>query len=128
MALQCKGLQIYDGPSSVVMEIWISGKLTREDYENFESEFERVLLTQERVRFKIMLHEFNGWKENALWKHVKFNSKHFTEVDRICIVGKARWAGAMTLFHKPFTQAMVRYFDFAAAQEADRWIAATQES
>lgn len=122
MALLCKGLRIYDGPSSVVMEISISGKLTRNDYEHFESEFERVLMAQQRVRLQITLQEFNGWNENALWKNVKFNSKHFGEVDRICIVGESKWIEAISFFHKPFAGALVRYFNVSEELAASDWI------
>ncbi len=122
MIMRYRDPVVYEAPSSVVMAISISGKLTREDYENFESEFERVLATQDRVRLLILLDDFEGWTAGALWDDIKFDAKHFNDVDRIAIVGESKWEQAITFFYKPFTRAKVQYFDRADEQTARAWI------
>lgn len=122
MIMRYKDPVVYEAPSSVVMEVSVSGKLTREDYENFESEFERLLATQDKVRLLLLLHDFDGWTAGAVWEDVKFDAKHFNDVDRIAIVGESKWEHAIAFFYKPFTRATVQYFDRADEQAARTWI------
>lgn len=104
------------------MEVSISGKLTREDYEDFVATFERVLATQDKVRLLLLLDDFDGWTAGAVWENIKFDVKHFNDVDRIAMVGESKWEHAIAFFHKPFTRAKVRYFDRADEQAARTWI------
>ncbi len=40
------------------------------------------------------------------------------------MVGEKRWQHGVAAFCKPFTTATVRYFDRAAATEAQKWVGA----
>lgn len=124
MPIECQDLDVFRRPSAVVMKLKASGKLTKEDYESFSAEFSRVLMAQQEVRLFIVLEDFHGWTASALWEDVKFDAKHFDDVERIAIVGDSRWAEAATVLYKPFTKASVRYFDESDVQKARDWIMA----
>lgn len=68
------------------------------------------------------MHEFHGWTAGALWEDIKFNLKHFTDIERLALVGERKWEASMAVFCKPFTTAMIRYFDAAKFDEAVKWI------
>ncbi len=68
------------------------------------------------------MHDFHGWTAGALWEDIKFDAKHFSEIERLAIVGEKQWEKDMAIFCKPFTSAKIRYFDYTAINEANVWI------
>jgi hypothetical protein len=48
--------------------------------------------------------------------------KHFSDIERLAMVGDKKWQHGMATFCKPFTKATVRYFDQAQAAEARTWL------
>ena len=102
--------------------IKVSGKLTTEDYALIVGELERLIENTRRIRLLIELHDFNGWTAGAMWEDIKFDFRHFSDIERIAVVGENRWEKGMTLFFKPFTAAIVRYFDNTSLDKAEDWI------
>jgi hypothetical protein len=49
--------------------------------------------------------------------------KHFADIERLAMVGEKKWQQGMATFCKPFTKAMIRYFDHAEGAEARKWLA-----
>ena len=56
------------------------------------------------------------------WEDIKFDSKHFADIERLAMVGEKKWQHGMATFCKPFTKATIRYFDHADAAEARKWL------
>ena len=44
-----------------VLEIKLSGTLTREDYEHFVPEVDRLIRQHGTVRMLVQMHDFHGW-------------------------------------------------------------------
>jgi hypothetical protein len=59
----------------------------------------------------------------ALWEDIKFDIRHFADIERLALVGEKRWQHGMATFSKPFTKATIRYFERADAAEAPKWLA-----
>jgi hypothetical protein len=107
---------------SNVLEVTLSGKLTREDYEAFVPEVERLIKEHGRLRMLCHLKDFHGWTMGALWEDMKFDWRHFSDIERLALVGDKRWEAGMATFCKPFTQATVQYFDVSDESKAVNWI------
>lgn len=105
-----------------VVEILLSGKLSREDYEHFVPEIEQMIKEHGKLRLLCHLKDFHGWTLGAIWEDVKFDLKHFSDIERLALVGDKKWEAGMAAFCKPFTRAKVRYFDAAEADKAAEWI------
>ena len=73
----------------------------------------------------VEMHNFHGWTAGALWEDIKFDAKHFNDIERIAIVAETKWEHDMTIFCKPFTSAKIRYFDHRAGNEARTWLEGT---
>lgn len=106
-----------------VLEAHLDGMLVKEDYARFVPEFERLLAEHGKLRVLVVMHDFHGWKIGALWEDIKFDVKHFRDIERIAIVGEKKWQEWMSAFCRPFTTAKVRYFDFDRLESARKWIA-----
>ena len=117
-------LQVNDRNGSKVVEIRVSGKLTKVDYEHFVPQIERLITQHGKLRVLFDMHDFHGWTAGALWQDLKFDLKHFRDIDRLALVGDRKWEAGMASFCRPFTTATIRYFDRPEAEEARRWLRA----
>lgn len=109
---------------SSIVALRISGKLTKEDYEQFLPLLEQRIREHGKIRLLVELGDFEGWTASAAWEDIKFDFKHFTDIERIAIVGHGMWEHGLAVFSKPFTAAKVRFFDREDVEEARRWIQA----
>ena len=105
-----------------VMEVALHGKLGREDYYMFAPEAERMIEKHGKIRILITMHDFDGWKPGALWEDIKWNTRHFSHIERMAVVGEKTWHRMLTGFYKPFTNAEVRYFTPEQLDAARAWI------
>jgi hypothetical protein len=102
--------------------VQLSGKLTKEDYQHFVPEVERLIQREGKIRMLVRMHDFHGWTMGALWEDIKFDLKHFADIERLALVGERQWEAGMAVFCKPFTRATIRYFDKSQYDEAQRWL------
>jgi hypothetical protein len=106
-----------------VLEVDLHGKLSYADYERFVPETERLILKHGKIRVLVTMHHFDGWDANAVWEDIKWNARHFSQIERLAVVGKKTWHRLMTGFARPFTPTQVRYFAPEQLSEARAWIA-----
>jgi hypothetical protein len=112
------------GPSTY-LEVRISGKLSGEDYEHLVPATEALIEREGKVRILMDMHDFHGWDLGALWADTKFAARHFSDIERLAMIGESKWEQGMATFCKPFTRATVRYFDRSEADAARSWIVAS---
>lgn len=105
-----------------VLEIRASGKLSKEDYQHFVPLVEKQIAANGKVRIVFEMHDFHGWEAGALWEDIKFDVKHFGDIERLALVGESKWEKGMAAFCKPFTRAKIQYFDSKDAAQAQTWI------
>lgn len=105
-----------------VVVIQLTGKLAKEDYEQFVPIVERLVKEHGKIRMLVQMHDFHGWTAGALWEDIRFDVKHFKDIERLALVGESKWQHGMAVFCKPFTTAKVRYFDTTEAEQARVWV------
>jgi hypothetical protein len=105
-----------------ILVIKLTGKLAKEDYEQFAPEVDRLIKQHGKLRMLVQMHDFHGWTAGALWQDIKFDLKNFRQIERVALVGEKSWEHGMATFCKPFTTATIRYFDRTEAEQAAEWI------
>lgn len=120
--------EVRNDATNNIVEVRVSGKLEKRDYERFVPELEQLIKDQGKLRVLILMEDFHGWTASALWEDFKFDLKHFRDVERVAMVGDKKWEKGMSVFCKPFTTAKIRYFDLADQAEAHAWLAENQPS
>ncbi len=105
-----------------LLEVQLSGKLVKEDYASFVPAVERLVREHGKIRVLVDMHDFHGWTAGAAWEDIKFDAKHFNDIERLAMVGETKWEHGMATFCKPFTRATIRYFDRAKHNEANSWL------
>ena len=120
-------IKFEDEDEGKVLAIQVNGKLTMADYVYFAPEFERLVRLNGKLRVRFNLAGFEGWEAGALWEGIKFDVKHFADIERIAMIGETEWEQGMATFCKPFTKATIRYFDRAQSHEASKWLGETND-
>ena len=116
------GIQLNEEDGGKTLVVHVSGKLVKADYGNFVLEFERLLKQHGKLRVLFDISGLRGWDGGALWEDIKFDVKHFADIERLAMVGEKKWQHAMAMFGKPFTTATIRYFQRSDAAEARKWL------
>jgi hypothetical protein len=100
----------------------LGGKLHDAEYKQFVATMGTILTAEGKVRLFIQLEDFHGCDLHAAWDHITFSLKHYSNFERIAMVGDRKWAKWTTRLCKPFTHAKVRYFDRSAVDAAWNWL------
>jgi hypothetical protein len=116
-------IQINEENGGKILVVRVSGKLVKADYEHFVPEFERFVGLHGKLRVLFDMTGFTGWDAGAAWEDIKFDIKHFADIERLAMVGDKQWQHGMAVIFKPFTKATIRYFDHADAAGARKWLA-----
>ena len=114
--------QLKDESDGKILVVHVSGKLAKADYVQFAPNFERRLRQHGKLRVQVDMTGLDGWDAAAFWSDIKFDFKHFADIERLALVGDKKWEHGMAMFCKPFTKATVRYFDRADAAKAQTWL------
>jgi hypothetical protein len=115
-------IEVHEHNGNNVLEVRVTGTLTKDDYEHFLPEIERLIREHGKLRILFDMHDFHGWSAGALWDDIKFDLKHFRDIDRLALIGERKWEAAMASFCRPFTSATIRYFDRAQSEDARKWL------
>ncbi len=115
-------LELHEEADGQILTVQMSGKLTKDDYRHFVPEAERSITRHGKIRILCQMHDFHGWRLGGLWEDIKFDAKHFGDIERVAFVGERGWQHGMAVFCKPFSKAKVRYFDEHQSEEAEKWI------
>ena len=113
--------------SPKVVGVKLSGKLHDEDYRQFVPIIESILTAEGKVRLFVQFEEFQGWDMHAAWDDFKFALQHYSDFERIVMVGDRRWEKWMASVCKPFTKAKVKYFDRSEVDAAWKWLRENDE-
>jgi hypothetical protein len=103
------------------VEVHAAGKLDRSDYETLVPEIEQLIREEGKLRVVFVMEDFHGWTAGGLWEDVKFDVRHFNDVDRLAIVGDQKWHERMASLCRLFTTAEVKYFDRTQIEDARQW-------
>jgi hypothetical protein len=105
-----------------VLAFRLSGKLHHEDYQHFVPTVEAAVKQHGKIRILSQFHDFHGWDLHAVWDDTVFSTKECHHIERIAMVGDAKWEEWMARFCQPFTKGTIRYFDVAKIDEARAWV------
>ena len=105
-----------------VVGVKLSGKLHDDDYRRFVPMIESLLTAEGQVRLFVQFEDFQGWDMHAAWDDFKFALQHYSDFERIAMVGDRRWEQWLASVCKPFTKAKVKYFDHSEVDAAWNWL------
>jgi SpoIIAA-like len=114
--------QLKEKDGGRILEVQVSGKLVHTDYQRFVPEFDRLVEKHGKISLLFEMVDFHGWEAQAAWDDLRLGIKHFSDIERIAMVGEQKWQEWMAIFCRPFTTAKIRYFESDAIAEARNWL------
>ena len=113
---------IIENNTGNILELEVSGNLVASDFQGLESTFQKLVKQYGKIRVLFRMRDFHGWEPVAFWDNVKFDLKHFGDIERLAMVGDKQWEKFLGVFGRPFTAAEIRYFDESALPAARVWL------
>jgi len=113
--------------SPKVVGLKLSGTLHDGDFKQFVPKMETILTAEGKVRLFVQFEDFHGWDLHAAWDDLTFGLKHYSDFERIAMVGDRKWEKWMASFCKPFTKAKVMFFERSAVDAAWKWLQENDE-
>jgi hypothetical protein len=93
-------LSLTEQAGGKILNVKISGKLSKEDYQEFVPRVEKLIKDHGRIRMLVAMHDFHGWEMGALWEDIKFDVKHFGDIERLALVGDSRHGEVLQAVHQ----------------------------
>ena len=121
MTVETKRVELTERADGKLLEVELSGRLEKEDYDLFVPTFERLIEKHGKLHLLVVLDDFEGWTAGALWEDLKIDFEHWNDIAKLAIVGEDRWQKGMAVFCKPFTKAEVKFFPKEELAEARAW-------
>lgn len=115
-------LQVLDKAQGNLIALRATGKLRKEDYENFIPVFKGKIAQYDKVRWYFEMKDFEGWTFSAFLEEIKFDLKNASKFERVAIVGDKTWEKWMTEVSKLFTSAEVKFFKLENKEMAMKWV------
>lgn len=122
MSIEIDLLKIDGEDESRVIRAAVTGKLQESDYRELGPYIAGALEHHASVRLLVQFSQFKGWSAGAAWEDAKLGFQHFSDFERLAVVGDKRWEEWMTRLAAPFTLADVRFFEPSEMEKALAWV------
>ena len=99
----------------------LSGKLTDTDYKQFVPVI-FAAAEKGKLHLLVQMENFQGWEPQALWDDIQLDAQLGDKIERLAFIGDNEWEAWMAKICKPFTRAMIQYFDANDARDAWAWV------
>jgi SpoIIAA-like len=108
-----------------LFRVEIRGRLRKAELEQCQSALAVAMNRIGLVKLLFILEGFDGWDPQDNWSDLSFYVKHGETIQRIAIVGDARWRSETLMFAgADLRKAPVEFFPEHAVAEARAWLAA----
>lgn len=111
-------------PTGSPITVKISGLLKREEFMRLQGLFLEAVRGQKKFSLLLVLEDFQGWDENDDWNSVPFHLEYDKQVEKIAIVGEAKWEDLFAAFlGKGMRSIPIRHFLPTRLEAARAWLA-----
>ncbi len=115
-------LVVLEESDGIVLGIRVGGRITKAGFEAVARRSERIIEEHGGVRLLVHVERLGGIEPAAFWADLKFSLHHFGDLDRLALVGDARWHAPYVTLIKPFLPAPVRHYPCREIESAWRWL------
>jgi hypothetical protein len=116
-------IQLNDNPHEPFVILRVRGKLTLADCLGLRPRLEECLQRRRVLRLLLDMEEPHAWKLGAVWESARFELSHYTQIERIAILGGSGRERLMARIHWFLTAATIRCFPRQRREQACRWLA-----
>ena len=96
--------------------------MTKESYQIFAPAVDELVVEHGKLRILFEMRDFHGWTMGAMREDVKFDYRHWHDIEKLAVVGESKWEAGMAALCKPFTSANIKYVDHEKLHDAQTWL------
>jgi hypothetical protein len=116
-------IEVSELSNSSVLALNISGKLTRQNLDEFISILKNHISQSDDPLLYMVLQDFKGWEGVAIaWKDLNLDAAYIGYLDRIAIVGDKKWIEWGRQMVDALSKEELKYFYTDQAEKAWKWI------
>jgi hypothetical protein len=106
-----------------IIGLKVDGKLLKDDYKTVIPQLEQIISEHGAFRCLIEITGLKGGELGAFWEEIKFDTKHYKQIEQCAIVGDPSWHQWMTKLSKLiFLKAKIEHFEPDQIDQAWKWI------
>jgi hypothetical protein len=110
-------------PEGNLRVLQISGVLRKAELDAALEAEARTWKPATRVKVLAILEDFKGWERGADWGDITFMVGHDDQIEKMVIVGDAKWESEALMFAgKGFRKAEVKFFPTNQVKLARAWL------
>jgi hypothetical protein len=112
--------------SGNLFRVRVSGVLRQAELKDVQAVAAREIGRLGRISLLFVLEQFEGWERDAHWEDLAFYEAHDKDIDKIAILGDAKWRDhGLAFAGAGIRKAAVRYFSPVEAAQARAWLLET---
>lgn len=116
-------INILGSTNEDLVAVEVTNEIADEDYKSLIPLIEKKIDQYGSVRLFFELDASVDKIEPAsFWQELKFDVKHFNDIDKIAVVGDKAWENLLAKTNKLLTSGEVKYFEPAKRNEAMAWV------
>lgn len=106
----------------MIMEVIVDGKVTKEDMQKFEEEFNEKRKKTDKLNLLISVHKIEGYSLSTMLEDLKFSANHWKEFHKIGIIADEKWIELSAKISDFVPGVQVKQFDFDERNKAMNWL------
>ena len=105
-----------------IVELSISGKLTKQEYESVTSQLEAFIDKHGTVKILEVVHDFDGVDSSILWQGIKFDVNHWKNFSHCAVVTDEKWVSPFTNFVDKLSALKIKSYPMSDLEQARHWL------
>ena len=97
--------------------------MTKESYQIFAPAVDELVVEHGKLRILFEMRNCHGWTVGAMQEDLKFDYKHWHDIEKLAIVGESKCKAGMVALCKPFRSANIKYLDHEKLDDAQTRLA-----
>ena len=114
--------QYQEFPDERIVEFTISGKVTREEFDELAPKIEVFITDHGTIRLVEVIENFKGFDPSLLWEGAKFDMNNLKHISHCAVVSDAGWMGPLVRLSSAIIPTRLRTFKLAELDAARAWI------
>lgn len=106
------------------VELTVSGKVTREDYDRIADRMQSFIDAQGTVKLIEVTESLDGFEPSVIWPGIKFDFRNLRHISHVAVVSDIGWIGPVSKAAGALMSTKLRTYDLADLDEAREWVAA----
>ncbi len=115
-------LLVLEESDGLVLGVRVNGRITRPAFDEIAQRSEHIIEEYGSLRLLVHLQSFPAMDLSAFCADIRFSLRHFGDLDRLALVGDARWHAAYVAVLRPFVPAQLRHYRCRDIDKAWQWL------